>query len=105
MKALSENKAPDDEKIKCLGKDIQEVEESFDKEKNVIFNVAFRSMKKLLDILSEWNKNHRAELNISKEEDAPRSRNLSIQGSVVSYKPEQGQSDSPGVFVSGKPFR
>ena len=42
---------------------------------------------------------------ISKEEDAPRSRNLSIQGSVVSYKPEQGQSDSPGVLVSGKPFR
>ena len=42
---------------------------------------------------------------ISKEEDAPRSRNLSIQGSVVSYKPEQGQPDGPGVFVSGKSFR
>ena len=42
---------------------------------------------------------------ISKDEDAPRSRNLSIQGSVVSYKPEQGQSEGPGVFVSGKPFR
>jgi len=41
---------------------------------------------------------------ISKDEDAPRSRNLSIQGSVVSYKPEQGQSEGPGVFVSGKPF-
>jgi hypothetical protein len=68
MKALSENKAPDDEKIKYLSKDIHEVEESFDKEKNVIFNVAFRSMKKLLVLLSEWNKNHRAELNISKEE-------------------------------------
>ena len=42
---------------------------------------------------------------ISKEEDAPRSRNLSIQGSVVSYKPEQDPSEGPGVFVSGKPFR
>ena len=42
---------------------------------------------------------------ISKEEDEPRSRNLSIQGSVVSYKPEQDPSEGPGVFVSGKPFR
>lgn len=36
------------------------------------------------------------------KEEAPRSRNISIQGNVISYKPEQDQLDGPGVYVGGR---
>ena len=42
---------------------------------------------------------------IAKEEDAPRTKNLQIQGSIVSFKADNDQIDAPGVYVSGKPFR
>lgn len=41
---------------------------------------------------------------VSKEE-APRTRNLSVQGNVVTFKPEQEHAGAPGVYVGGKTMR
>ena len=43
-------------------KEMDAVELSFDKEKNVMFNIVFKNMKKVLEKLAELNKNHRDEL-------------------------------------------
>ena len=60
--AIVENRAPTDEKIRSLVKEMDAVELSFDKEKNVMFNIVFKNMKKVLEKLAELNKNHRDEL-------------------------------------------
>lgn len=49
-------------KIRSLVKEMDAVELSFDKEKNVMFNIVFKNMKKVLEKLAELNKNHRDEL-------------------------------------------
>jgi hypothetical protein len=42
---------------------------------------------------------------ISREEEAPRLRNLSHNGSVLAYKAEPDYPDAPGVYVCGKVLR
>lgn len=68
MKTLSENKSPEQERIETHTKEMEEVEMTFDKEKSVIFGVVFKNMKKVLNLLAEWSKDHKNELQISKEE-------------------------------------
>eukprot|EP00092_Neocalanus_flemingeri_P014469 GFUD01015613.1.p1 GENE.GFUD01015613.1~~GFUD01015613.1.p1 ORF type:complete len:859 (-),score=232.24 GFUD01015613.1:367-2922(-) len=54
-KSLAENKAPDQDTIQSLTKEMEEVSKTTgDKEKIVIFSVVFKKMQKVLQLLTDW---------------------------------------------------
>eukprot|EP00092_Neocalanus_flemingeri_P016499 GFUD01017853.1.p1 GENE.GFUD01017853.1~~GFUD01017853.1.p1 ORF type:complete len:543 (+),score=151.50 GFUD01017853.1:185-1630(+) len=54
-KSLAENKAPDQDQIQSLTKEMEEVSKTIgDREKILIFSVVFKKMQKVLQLLTDW---------------------------------------------------
>ena len=71
MKSLSERKAPDQDHIKSLTKEMEEVSKTIDKNKKTIVPKVFEEMQKVLNLLTKWStaKDNAEEIMITDEEE------------------------------------
>ena len=54
LKALSENNAPSENDVEVLTTEIEDVSKSFDHQKNILFGLTLKEMKKILKLISNW---------------------------------------------------